>query len=334
VILTSVSPFALVPVARQFGTASRATFTAAAQPAPQPTDSVHFSARKRKPGVFELLRNRELGLPVSGKRIQKNALSNLSQHLKSGRALNAEAQKQYFRDFARAARVFGMTELLTKNGKDVVSDVKSNATPYLSVATTPEERLKRALKSLGQSGNLYAAKLLDALALVEAGANVNTVTTSGTPLQGAALHRFNTDIIMLLLARGADVNKIGVNPNDERLDKLAPLQMASLQGHTDIVRLLLAKGADVNLVDATRVRTTALHMAAANGYTNIVKLLLAYGADLHAVDYMGETALHYAKKERHASMIALLEQAEWVQSRKRKAAATDSASLSKGRRLS
>jgi hypothetical protein len=48
-------------------------------------------------------------------------------------------------------------------------------------------------------------------------------------------------VVQLLLARGADINKVGYG--------YTPLSIAAMQGHADIVRILIDKGADVNKKD-------------------------------------------------------------------------------------
>src|SRR5262249_10632251 len=75
--------------------------------------------------------------------------------------------------------------------------------------------------------------------LIDAGADVGALTTTGAaPLHFAAASG-NREIIALLLDRGASVNV------REPQWGQTPLMFAAAAGRTDAVRLLLARGADV-----------------------------------------------------------------------------------------
>ncbi len=72
--------------------------------------------------------------------------------------------------------------------------------------------------------------------LIQAGADVNNVGTSGTaPLLDAAFKGY-TDVVKLLIDNGADINHVN------KIDR-TPLMEATIRGHTDIVRLLVEHGA-------------------------------------------------------------------------------------------
>ncbi len=75
-----------------------------------------------------------------------------------------------------------------------------------------------------------------------------------------------------------------------------PLHVVAAIGHTDIIELLLSKGADIKAVitDGIYVGSTPLHLAAQRGRTGVVELLLAQGADTDLTDGRGKTALDYA----------------------------------------
>jgi len=77
--------------------------------------------------------------------------------------------------------------------------------------------------------------------------------------------------------------------------------------HTEIVRLLIARGADVNRVDDTGMTPLMYAAVADFGDSTVVDLLLTSGArtDVRAKD--GLTAADYARKYNHPQVIARLE---------------------------
>lgn len=102
-----------------------------------------------------------------------------------------------------------------------------------------------------------------------------------SPLMLACL-KGQLDVAMLLISKGADVNKPG----------WAPLHYASTHGHLDVMRLLLEHHA---YIDASSPNgTTPLMMAAHYGTPSAVKLLLEAGADPMIRNDLGLTAVDFA----------------------------------------
>lgn len=99
----------------------------------------------------------------------------------------------------------------------------------------------------------------------------------GTPKQ-------QVDIARLLIAHGADVNRIippSVNPS-----QVPVLVWAIFTGNVDLVRLFLASGADPNITNAK-----PLFSAVSSGKRKTVELLLKQGANVDARDESGQTPL-------------------------------------------
>ena len=114
--------------------------------------------------------------------------------------------------------------------------------------------------------------------LIARGANVNIVTTQGTPV-GAAARSGHADIIQILVDYDADVNKSW----DTRYHAENPILIAVERGDTRCVRALLNAGALTN-----KYQHGLLHLAITNAqfkdnkenYIRIIRLLIESGADL------------------------------------------------------
>ncbi|MFP3027769.1 MAG: ankyrin repeat domain-containing protein [Wolbachia sp.] len=111
--------------------------------------------------------------------------------------------------------------------------------------------------------------------LIEAGANINAVTTvqKETPLH-IAVRYGHKEVAELLLNKGANVNAI------ERR-KWTPLHTAVRYGHKEVAELLLDRGANVNAVDKTG--RTPLSIVASDDYKigycdkpMVVRTIIAY----------------------------------------------------------
>ena len=101
----------------------------------------------------------------------------------------------------------------------------------------------------------------------------------------------NTEIVEILIAKGADVNakdSWGITALIEALTG----DLCEERGYIEIAILLIKNGSDVNVVNH-RGRT-ALMIASGKGYTDVVDLLIANGANVNAIDNNGWTALMHA----------------------------------------
>jgi ankyrin repeat protein len=97
----------------------------------------------------------------------------------------------------------------------------------------------------------------------------------------------NKEAVETLLAKGAEVNRVG----------WTPLHYAAAIGNNDIVQLLLDKAAYIDAESPNK--TTPIMMAARGGHILTVKLLLDEGADAALKNDVGMTAIDFARKNNH-----------------------------------
>ncbi len=151
--------------------------------------------------------------------------------------------------------------------------------------------------------------------LLDHGAEINASTSSGRTALSLAVEDKQTDIVRLLLDRGADPNvgidtaplyyaadtetcslllahRASINGPDHA--KKAPLHSAAEVGHLDVVKVLLRAGANVLAVDSGGL--TPVIRAAQNGQWDCVTFMVESGGNVSEFDRSDDnkTALHYA----------------------------------------
>jgi len=138
----------------------------------------------------------------------------------------------------------------------------------------------RAIQEAVINGQLERVRLL-----LDKGTPTNTRYYDGDyALLDIAAIRYNTEIMKLLIERGADLNAASRTG-------LTVLHHAAKKINTPAVKLLLDSGMDVNIADNNGY--TPLHYAARDSEVDTVALLLEHGADTYAktTDF-GEIPLH------------------------------------------
>ena len=128
--------------------------------------------------------------------------------------------------------------------------------------------------------------------------NINCKDEDGTIFTGLSIaaSRNYPELLDLLLDRGADVNKTTLYKyyqDDEDLEELTPLMIASHHGHHKIVKRLLGiDGIDILFKDS--FGCTALHLCAASGSKECLEEFAKIGVDWNCVNCSGQTPLFSA----------------------------------------
>ncbi|KAJ7112583.1 ankyrin repeat-containing domain protein [Mycena epipterygia] len=133
--------------------------------------------------------------------------------------------------------------------------------------------------------------------LLEKGADINAVNAKHRTALQVASCRGHTETVSVFLEKGADVNAVGNEYGNT-------LQGASRWGHTETVHLLLEKGADIN-AEGWKYGS-ALQVASFGGHTETVRLLLEKGADVNAAGGLYGNALQAASKAKSEEIARLL----------------------------
>lgn len=151
---------------------------------------------------------------------------------------------------------------------------------------------------LGSPNNLQSAIASRDLAavqkLLKAGADVRPVNWYETPPLVMAAAHGALEIVLVLIAAGADV--------DGGYEQL-PLTAAAANGHLDVVKQLVRSGARLENKDGHH--HTALMVAAQAGHLPLVRYLVAQGANLY-VNSAGETPLTLAQQAGHQDICEYL----------------------------
>ena len=128
-----------------------------------------------------------------------------------------------------------------------------------------------------------------------------------------AVEQGNTELIVAMLARGADVNAGDLSKTsalmtvvkNRRVDYFGTILMNAAElGYSEMDDLLLDRGANTEGTDD--LGQTALIVAADAGRLEIVTLLVDRGAKIDTVDWCAGSALAHAAIQNRLDVVALL----------------------------
>ncbi len=126
---------------------------------------------------------------------------------------------------------------------------------------------------------LFSDSYIDVQKGLKLGADIESRFRGSTPLYNAA-HKYNIDVLNLLLKNGADVNAL--SHGESALHKVVQLN------NYQFAQALLKAGADVNIRDYAK-GNTPLHYAIASKNTNMILLIMSYGGDMYVKNNLGIT---------------------------------------------
>jgi ankyrin repeat protein len=141
---------------------------------------------------------------------------------------------------------------------------------------------------LGLTALMWAHSTAMAKLLLGHGANVNVQDKNGGTALMYAIDDGNTDVALLLLNSGANVNARA------NIDGKTALMSATTHKNWRVIEALLAKKASINIVDNAG-KTALIEASGPEGDASVATYLLKHGARADIVDRSGKTAVDYAR---------------------------------------
>jgi uncharacterized protein len=163
----------------------------------------------------------------------------------------------------------------------------------LLVSKVQRFRGEREMLRASAQGNLPRVRIL-----LKQGIGANTPSPDGDTALSLAAYGGHSDVVRLLLSRGADPNKSGGRFGD------TALMWACYRGFYATAAALLSGGADPNRQAPSGA--TALHWAARRDRETMLALLVSSGAELDHPDRYGRTALIIAVRSRSTRAVRFL----------------------------
>lgn len=209
--------------------------------------------------------------------------------------------EQEFLDAIKQGNSARVGELLKQNPDLIKARTKKGTTPVLLAMFSRHQEIAELLAT-GIEINIFEATALGRIdrvreLLTKDPALVKAFSPEGfTALHGNLNH---TDVVQLLIDKGADINAVSNNAF-----LATPLQSAIAMGWTDAAKLLIASNANVNC--RGEGGGTPLHEAAGSGQIESAKLLLDHGAKVNAKDDSGKTPLTIALEYKQTEMAKFL----------------------------
>lgn len=127
---------------------------------------------------------------------------------------------------------------------------------------------------------------------------INKYHSNGYTLLHTAVKVRKTDMVLMLLIRGADINSLDTK------DSNTPLSLAIEQGFEDVASVLIARGASLTI--RNKASYDSLHLACINNCPSIILQLLDKGSNINAIDVNGNTPLMLSLQYENADIAIIL----------------------------
>ena len=231
-----------------------------------------------------------------------------------GLALGSGSTEKSLLNAARNGRSEEVSTLISRGALvNQIVDVRGNTALLLAVLSTRIDVVRVLLRSGAEvnKANKEGVTPLIAAAgngnveivsmLFEYGANVRIVNLKRESalhpaVRGVARHG-HTDVVRILLARGAEVDQQDVYQQ-------TPLIVAAAYGNAEVVSILIENNARLPLSDWSG--QSALHTAVSHGHSEVVRILLASGAEVDQANRAGLTPLIAAAENGHTEVVSIL----------------------------
>lgn len=177
-------------------------------------------------------------------------------------------------------------------------------------AIAADEKQREAYQKLFEGGNPYTG---DAMAIhvekdhrdviqtyIDAGLDLNTRTSTGTPMLNVAIRAEQVDLVKWML-EDRSVNLDAVSKDRG----YSALMDCVWKKNVELTKILIGRGVNLNFVSTDN--QSALILAVGQGNATMVTLLTEAGADVDKADALGMSAYTYAKLFKRDDLVSVLE---------------------------
>ena len=170
-------------------------------------------------------------------------------------------------------------------------------TPIMAAVSGPVAASASPANGLWQAA--AAGSTAAVRACLDKGDPADQLNEQGTSALYSACQMGHTDVVKLLLARGATADRPNAGSSG-----VTPLLISCSNGHQECVVALLKAGASANQPDAAGF--SPLYICCGKGHAECMKALLAHGAATEVPESKGASPLYVAAQYGHAECVALL----------------------------